>query len=119
MSRLSLPYAAQDLAQHPASDPSPAVSVVMVVAAMVMMAAVASPLDEPQHLLRATEESPDLAYVHVRLAFFSTILREQSYEAPREKFRPKPLVFRGVGKRVRIRLQSTWTASQGTSIHGV
>jgi hypothetical protein len=84
--RLSLPYAAQDLAQHPASDPSPAVSVVMV--AVVMMAAVASPLDEPQHLLRATEESPDLADVHVRLAFFSTILREQSYGAPREKFRP-------------------------------
>jgi hypothetical protein len=91
----------------------------MVVAAMVMMAAVASPLDKPQHLLRATEEPPDLTYVHVRLAFFPTTLREQSYEAPREKFRPDPLVFRGVGERVRIRLQFTWTALQGTSIHGV
>ncbi len=76
----------------------------MVVAAMVMMAAVASPLDEPQHLLCATEEPPDLAYVHVRLAFFSVILREQSYEAPREKFRPEPLVFRGVGEQVRIKV---------------
>jgi len=91
----------------------------MVVAAMVMMAAVASPLDEPQHLLRATEEPPDLAYVHVRLAFFPTTLREQSYEAPHEKFRPEPLVFRGVGERVRIRLQFTWTTSQDSSIHGV
>jgi hypothetical protein len=80
----------------------------MVVAAMVMMAAVAFPLDEPQHLLRATEEPPDLADVHVRLAFFSTILREQSYEAPREKFRPEPLVFRSVGEWVRIRLQFMW-----------
>jgi hypothetical protein len=45
-------------------------SVVMVAA--VVMAAVASPFDEPQHLLRATEESPDLADVHVLLAFFRT-----------------------------------------------
>ena len=91
----------------------------VVVVATMVMAAVAPSLDEPQHLLRATEESPDLADVHVRLAFFPTTLHEQSYEAPREKFRPEPLVFRSVGKRVRIRLQFTWTASQGTSIHGV
>jgi hypothetical protein len=91
----------------------------MVVAAMVMMAAVASPLDEPQHLLRATEESPDLADVHVRLAFFPTTSDNQSYEAPREKFRPETLVFRGVGKRVRIKLQLTWTASHRTSGRGV
>ncbi len=81
------------------------------VAAVVVMMAVASPFDEPQHLLRATEESPDLADVHVRLAFFPTPSDKQSYEAPREKFRPEPLVFRGIGKRVRIRLQFTWTAS--------
>jgi hypothetical protein len=91
----------------------------MVVVAVVMMAAVALPLDEPQHLLRATEESSDLADVHVRLAFFPTTSDKQSYEAPRKKFRPEPLVFRGVGKRVRIRLQFTWTASHRTSIHGV
>jgi hypothetical protein len=91
VSRLSLPYAAQDLAQHLVPDPSPAVSVVM--AAAVMVVAVASPLDKPQHLLRATEEPPDLVNVHVRLASFPTTLRDQSYEAPREKFRPETLVF--------------------------
>jgi hypothetical protein len=46
-------------------------SVVMVTA--VVMAAVTSPFDEPQHLLRATEDSPDLADVHVLLALFRTI----------------------------------------------
>ena len=70
-----------------------------------MMAAVASPFDEPQHLLRATEESPDLADVHVCLAFFPTTPDEQSYEASREKFRPEPLVFRGVGRRVSMGLK--------------
>jgi hypothetical protein len=40
--------------------------------AAMVMAAVAPSLDEPQHLLRATEEPPDLADVHVRLAFFPT-----------------------------------------------
>lgn len=90
----------------------------MVVAAVVMVA-VAPPLDDPQHLLRATEESPDLADVHVRLAFFPTTSGKQSYEALREKFRPKPLVFRDIGKRVRIRLQFTWTVSHRASIHGV
>jgi hypothetical protein len=100
MSRLSLPYAAQDLAQHLVPDPSPAVSVVTVAA--VVMAAMASPFDEPQHLLRATEESPNLADVHVRLAFFPTTSDKQPYEASREKFRPEPFVFRGVGKRVRM-----------------
>jgi Universal stress protein family len=108
MSRLSLPYAAQDLAQHLVPDPSPAVSVVTVAA--VVMAAMASPFDEPQHLLRATEESPDLADVHVRLAFFPTTSDKQPYEASREKFRPEPLVFRGVGKRVRRSWSSRgWT----------
>ncbi len=63
MSRLLLPYAAQDLAQRLVPDSSPAVSVAMVAA--VVMAAVASAFNEPQHLLRATEESPDLADVHV------------------------------------------------------
>ena len=89
------------------------------VVAVVMMVAVASPFDEPQHLLRAPEESPDLADVHVRLAFFPTTSDKRSYEAPREKFRPEPLVFRGVGKRVRIRLQVKWMASHRTSIHVV
>ncbi|MCA1715440.1 MAG: hypothetical protein LC781_00825, partial [Actinobacteria bacterium] len=70
--------------------------VVVVAVVVVMMAAVASPFDEPQHLLRAPEESPDLADVHVCLAFFPTF-DKQSYEAPREKFRPEPLVFRAVG----------------------
>jgi hypothetical protein len=42
------------------------------VTAMVM-AAVTSSFDEPQHLLRATEDSPDLADVHVLLALFRTI----------------------------------------------
>ena len=107
MSRLSLPYAAQDLAQHRVPDPSPAVSIVMVMA--VVAAAVTPPFDEPQHLLRAAEESPDLADVHARLAFFSTTFDKRPYEAPREKFRPQPLVFLAVGKRVRIRLQFTWT----------
>jgi hypothetical protein len=50
----------------------------MVVAAVVVMVAVASSLDEPQHLLRATEESPDLSDVHVRLAFFPTTSDKQS-----------------------------------------
>lgn len=86
----SLPYAAQDLAQHLVPDPSPGVSVV---AAAVTMVAVAPPLDEPQHLLRTTEESPDLADVHVCLAFSPTISDRQPYEAPREKFRHEPLVF--------------------------
>ena len=76
----------------------------MVVVAAVVMAAVASAFNEPQHLLRATEEAPDLADVHVRLAFFPTTSDKQSYEASREKFRPEPLVFRGVGRRVRMRL---------------
>lgn len=42
MSRLSLPYAAKDLAQNLVPDPSPAVSVVVVVTAVV---AVTSPFD--------------------------------------------------------------------------
>jgi hypothetical protein len=71
VSRHSLPYAAQDLAQHIVPDPSSPVSVVMVTA--MVMAAVTSPFDEPQHLLRATEDSPDLADVHVLLALFRTI----------------------------------------------
>jgi len=71
VSRRSLPYAAQDLAQNIVSDPSSPVSVVMVTA--VVMVAVTSPFDEPQHLLRATEDSPDLADVHVLLALFRTI----------------------------------------------
>ncbi len=104
MSRLLLPYAAQDLAQHRVPDSSPAVSVAMV-AAVVMMAAMASAFNEPQHLLRATEESPDLADVHVRLAFFPTTSDKQSYEASREKFHPEPLVFRDVGRRVSMRLK--------------
>jgi hypothetical protein len=70
---------------------------VIVVAAVVVMVAVASSLDEPQHLLRATEESPDLSDVHVRLAFFPTTSDKQS-------FRPEPLVFRAIGKRVRIKV---------------
>ncbi len=104
MSRLSLPYAVQDLAQHLVPDPSPAVSVAMVVAAVVMVA-VASAFNEPQHLLRTAEEAPDLADVHVRLAFFPTTSDKQSYEASREKFRLEPLVFHGVGRRVRMRLK--------------
>ena len=69
---------------------------VAVVVAVMVMAAVASPFDEPQHLLRTPEESPDLADVHVCLAFFPKF-DKQSYEAPREKFRPEPLVFHAVG----------------------
>ena len=69
------------------------------------MAAVASPFDEPQHLLRATEKSPDLADVHVRLAFFPTLPDKQSYEAPLEKFHYEPLVFGGGSKRFRVRLK--------------
>ena len=106
MSRLSLTYAAQYLAQHHVPDPSLAVSVVVMTA--VVMAAVASPFDEPQYLLRATEESPDLADVHVCLAFFPTTSDKQSYEAPLEKFRSEPLVFRGAGRHVRMRLKLTW-----------
>ena len=75
------------------------------VAVVVMMAAMASAFNEPQHLLRATEEAPDLADVHVRLAFFPTTSDKQSYEASREKFRPEPLIFRGVGRRVRMKLK--------------
>ena len=74
----------------------------------VVVAAVAPPFDEPQHLLRATEESPDLSNVHVRLAFCPTTSDKQTYEASREKFHPEPLVFRGVGKRVRTRLEFMW-----------
>jgi hypothetical protein len=66
-----LPDAAQELAQHLVPNPVPTVSVVMATA--VVMVAVAPSLDEPQHLLRATEEPPDLADVHVRLASFPTI----------------------------------------------
>jgi hypothetical protein len=76
--------------------------------AAVVMVAVASPFDQPQHLLSATEESPDLADVHVRLAFFPTTSDKQSYEAPHEKFHSEPIVFRNVGKRVRMRLKFTW-----------
>jgi hypothetical protein len=77
-------------------------------ATAVVMAAVASPFDEPQHLLRATEESPDLADVHVRLAFFPTLPDKQSYEAPLEKFHYEPLVFGGGSKRFRVRLKFKW-----------
>jgi hypothetical protein len=63
-------------------DPSLAVSVVMATA--VVMAAVASPFDEPQHLLRATEKSPDLADVHVRLAFSRHYLTN-NHTKPRSK----------------------------------
>jgi len=54
---------------------------------------VASAFDESQYLLRATEEAPDLANIHVRLAFFPTIFDKQQYEASREKFRRSHLYF--------------------------
>ena len=69
-----LPYAAQDLAEYRVPDPVLAAAVSVVVAAAVVVAvAVARPVDEPQHPLRVAEEPPDLADVHVRLAFFPTI----------------------------------------------
>ena len=94
----------QDLAQHLATHAAPTPPVMP--AAVIPAVAVPFPLDQPEHPLRVTEVSPDLADVHalpfldsLRAYSSRTVFLVVCYAAPHEKFRlAAPLLAPAPGK---------------------